>query len=140
MTTLIGFDFGLKHIGVAVGQTLTRTATPLTSLKAKDGIPKWPEIQKLLQNWAPQLIVVGIPLNMDGSEQLLTFCAKGFVKRLKTHTDIPIQLVDERLSSFEAKDRILKGKTYDRQNKKLLADINAMSAAILVEEWLSTVI
>ena len=67
--TLLGFDFGMKNIGIAVGQELTRTANPLTAIKARDGIPDWELIARLLQEWQPALLVVGLPLNMDGTEQ-----------------------------------------------------------------------
>jgi putative holliday junction resolvase len=136
MTILLGFDFGMKHIGVAVGQSLTHTATPLTTIKAKDGIPNWQDIFALIQKWQPHALIVGIPLNMDGTEQPLTLCAKRFANRLETQTKLPVHRVDERLSSYEAKERVLKGKGLDRKNKKQVGEINAMSAAILVEQWL----
>lgn len=135
MTTLLGFDFGMKHIGVAVGQTITHTATPLTTLKARDGIPEWSEILTLIHEWQPEALVVGIPLNMDGTEQPLTFSAKRFANRLAAHTKLPVHPVDERLSSVEAQSRVLKGKNVDRKNKKQIEDINAMAAAILIEQW-----
>ena len=70
--TLLGFDFGTKSIGVAVGQQLTGTARPLTALKAQEGTPDWNLIEKLLKEWQPDYVVVGLPLNMDGTEQPLT--------------------------------------------------------------------
>jgi putative Holliday junction resolvase len=66
--TILGFDFGMKNIGIAVGQELTGTANPLTAIKARDGIPDWEQIASLLQEWQPDLLVVGLPLNMDGTE------------------------------------------------------------------------
>lgn len=110
MTTVLGFDFGMKYIGVAVGQTLTGTATPLTTINAKDGIPNWSEIVELIEKWRADAIIVGIPLNMDGTEQAITLCAKRFANRLHAHTKLPIHQVDERLSTFEAKNRVLKEK------------------------------
>ena len=80
---LLGFDFGLKQIGVASGQTLTASATGLTILKAVDGIPKWDQVEKLLKEWSPDLVVVGLPLNMDDSESDLSNRARKFARRLQ---------------------------------------------------------
>lgn len=74
--TVLAFDFGTKSIGVAVGQEITGTASPLAALKARDGIPDWNVIEKLYEEWQPQLVVVGLPLNMDGTEQEVTQRAK----------------------------------------------------------------
>ena len=80
--TVLAFDFGTKSIGVAVGQEITGTASPLAALKARDGIPDWNVIEKLYEEWQPQLVVVGLPLNMDGTEQEVTQRAKKFANRL----------------------------------------------------------
>lgn len=135
MTILLGFDFGMKHIGVAIGQTITQTASPLTTLAAVDGVPNFEEIQKLLTSWKPDIIVVGIPLNMDGTVQPITFCARGFVRRLAAQTQLPIVEVDERLSTFEARQRIKENKESGTKHKSV--DINALSAAILIEQWMN---
>jgi putative Holliday junction resolvase len=74
--TALGFDFGAKNIGIAVGQDLTKTANPLTVIKAKDGKPQWEEIQDLIDQWKPDILIVGLPLNMDGTEQAMTQAAK----------------------------------------------------------------
>jgi len=133
---VLGFDFGMKYIGIATGQTLTKTATPLTSISATDGIPDWNEVAKLIQEWQPTLIVVGLPLNMDGSTQLLTLCATKFAKRLQSKFSLPVHLVDERLSTWEAKQR-LRSHTKKISTAKLVS-INAEAAAILVEQWLNS--
>ena len=82
MSQIIGFDFGTHNIGVAVGQTITGTASPLPALKAKDGQPDWSKVEKMIAEWQPKLLVVGLPLNMDGSEQPLTDLARKFANRL----------------------------------------------------------
>ena len=79
--TLLGFDYGLKNIGVAVGQDLTQTANPLTVIKARDGIPNWDDIEALITEWQPKLLIVGLPLNMDGTEQQMTTAARKFGNR-----------------------------------------------------------
>ncbi len=126
--TILGFDFGLKHIGVAVGQSITHTSSPLTTLSAKDGIPNWPEIEALILKWTPNELIVGLPLNMDGSDQRLTFCTRRFIKRLHAKSKLPVHEVDERLSSWEAQ-QYASGKKKDNK-------IHAYAAAILVEQWL----
>ncbi len=80
---ILGFDFGTKRIGVAVGQTVTHDATPLTTLAAKQGVPDWHAVKQLVDTWQPKALVVGIPLNMDGTEQRLTTLARGFANALK---------------------------------------------------------
>lgn len=77
--TVMGFDFGTKSIGVAIGQEITGTARPLASFKAKDGIPDWSQIEKIIKEWQPDLVIVGLPLNMDGTEQLVTTQAKNLL-------------------------------------------------------------
>ncbi|HSX20788.1 MAG TPA: Holliday junction resolvase RuvX [Gammaproteobacteria bacterium] len=131
---ILGFDFGMKYIGIATGNLVTKTATALTSIRATDGIPNWQEIADLIAHWQPSALVIGIPLNMDGSEQLLTKCAQKFANRMRQKFKLPIHLVDERLSTWEAKNQLLSRATKLRE-KDLLA-INARAAAIIVEQWL----
>ena len=100
---VMGFDFGTKKIGVAIGQSLTGSATPIAIVSARDGIPKWAEIEALLDTWAPKLLVVGLPLHMDDSPSPLSVRAEKFARRLTGRFNIPHQTVDERLSSFAAK-------------------------------------
>lgn len=103
--TCLAFDFGTKSIGVAIGQQLTGTARPLIALKAQDGIPDWNRLEALLKEWQPDRVVVGLPLNMDGSEQPLTVRARKFANRLHGRFGVQVDLHDERLSTVEARDR-----------------------------------
>jgi putative Holliday junction resolvase len=132
--TVLGFDFGLKNIGVAVGQSVTHTATALTTLKAKDGIPKWPEIEQLIAKWRPHALIVGIPLQMDDAEQLMTFCARKFCNRLRQKYQLPVHEIDERLSSWEAKTRVnnLRLRKIKSEN-----ETHAISAVVLIEQWMT---
>ena len=100
---VMGFDFDTKKIGIAIGQGLTGSATPIAIVAARDGIPKWAEIEALLDTWAPKLLVVGLPLHMDDSPSPLSVRAEKFARRLTGRFNIPHQTVDERLSSFAAK-------------------------------------
>lgn len=131
---VLGFDFGMKYIGVATGQTLTKTATPIQSIAATNGIPDWEQITHLIQHWQPTALIVGSPTNMDGTTQHMTFCANKFARRLQNKYKLPVHLVDERLTTWEAKQRLLTHTA--RPTATQLAEVNAMAAAILVEQWL----
>ena len=100
---VMGFDFGLKNIGIAVGQLITSTATPIEIIKAKNGIPSWLEVEKLIEVWQPTLLVIGNPINMDGSGSEMSRLAQKFARRLHGRFSLPFEMVDERLTSFEAK-------------------------------------
>jgi len=132
--TILGFDFGMKNIGIAVGQELTRTANPLTAIKARDGIPDWDHIQKLLSEWQPALLVVGLPLNMDGTEQTMTAAAKRFGNRLNGRFNIPVEWQDERLTTYEALDQMgIRSKMDSRQR----SDVDQLSAQLILQSWLN---
>jgi putative Holliday junction resolvase len=131
--TVLGFDFGMKHIGVAVGQTITQTANPLTSLKALDGIPNWDEVAKLITTWGAKALVIGIPLNMDGSEQPITAAAKKFSNRLHARFKLPVHPVDERLTTAEAKQQLFDAEGYRALEKTA---IDSYSAKLILESWL----
>ena len=100
---VVAFDFGLRHIGVAVGQFVTRTASPLTTLSANDGKPDWEQVRSIVEEWRPQSFVVGLPLNMDDSESDMSERARAFAGNLERRFELPVHLVDERLTTFEAK-------------------------------------
>jgi putative Holliday junction resolvase len=131
--TLLSFDFGLRWIGTAVGQTLTATATPQASLQARDGIPRWEDIEKLVATWQPNAFVVGLPLNMDGSISEMSHRARKFGNRLHGRFGLPVHFVDERLSSFEARGDII-AETGSRDFKNQAID--SRCAALLLESWL----
>lgn len=131
--TVLGFDFGMKHIGVAVGQTITRTATPLTSLKAFDGIPQWDEIGKLIKTWGAKALIIGLPLNMDGTEQPITAAAKKFGNRLEAHFKLPVHRMDERLTTAEAKQQLFDSAGYRALDK---ASVDSFAAKLILESWL----
>ena len=116
-TTAIAFDFGTKSIGCAVGQSITGTAQALPAFKAQDGIPNWDAIEKCLKDWKPDVIVVGLPLNMDGTEQDLTLRAKKFANRLNGRFGIKVELQDERLTTVSARDEIFQRGGYRALNK-----------------------
>lgn len=130
--TLLGFDFGTKSIGIAIGQQLTGTARPLTAIKAQDGIPDWSKIEKLLKEWQPDLVVVGLPLNMDGTEQPLTARARKFANRLHGRFGVAVELQDERLSTVEARADLFEHGGYKALSK---GNVDSGSAVIILESW-----
>jgi len=131
--TLLAFDYGTRNIGVALGQTLTASARELKGLKARDGVPEWSEIDKLLKEWQPDLLLVGLPLNMDDSESELSVRARKFANRLHGRFGLPVELVDERLSSFEAKGEVMnRGGSRDYKNHP----VDSIAARLILEDWL----
>ena len=125
--TVIGFDFGTHWIGVAIGQTLTRQASPLNAIKTND----WAAIASLLEQWQPQLFVVGLPLNMLGEAQEMTQRTQRFARQLEGRFGIPARLVDERLTTREAYQIAI-----ENQDKKSKTDIDCLAAALITESWL----
>lgn len=133
---LLAFDYGTKNIGVASGQTITRSATALSPLKAKEGVPDWAHIEKLLKEWKPDLILVGLPLNMDDTESELSARARKFANRLHGRFGVKTEMVDERLTSFEAKGEIIsQGGSRDYKNNP----VDSIAARLLLEGWLDRV-
>jgi len=133
--TALAFDYGTKKIGVAIGQSITQTASPLAIIPARDGIPDWNIIEKLIKEWQPNVFIVGMPFNMDGSENKMTVRAQKFVQRLTGRFNIPCYSIDERLSSREAKE-IRKdmaeahGKPYKDSDP-----IDSIAAQLILENW-----
>ena len=129
--TLLGFDYGTKRIGVAVGQDITRTVTPLTTLRCVNETPDWPAISALIEEWKPDKLVVGLPLHLDGTAQALTDKAQRFGNQLKGRYNLPVEMVDERLTSHEAETELA-----TRKGKTAKADIDALAAALILQSWL----
>ena len=124
--TLLCFDYGSKRIGSAVGQIITATATPLITINCYHNKPDWVSIEKLIHEWLPDAIVVGMPLNMDGSSQAVTEAAEKFARQLEGRFSLPVFTMDERLSTFEAKHR-----------SGLETNIDSIAAQAILETWLA---
>ena len=133
--SLMGFDFGTRSIGIATGQEITGTASPLTSLKANDGIPDWSQLEKLLKEWRPDLLVVGLPLNMDGTEQEMTVRARKFGQRLHGRFGFQVEFKDERLTTTDAKARLFEHGGYKALGK---SRVDAVSAQLILESWMES--
>ncbi|WP_445946091.1 Holliday junction resolvase RuvX [Shewanella sp.] len=130
--TVIGFDYGTKSIGVAVGQSITASASPLLALKAQDGIPNWDDIDKILKEWQPELVVVGLPLNMDGTEQDITQRAKKFANRISGRFGVKVVTQDERLTTADAKARLFELGGFKALTK---GQVDAVSAVLIIESY-----
>ncbi len=127
---ILGFDFGTKKIGIASGQTITQTATPLQIIKATDGEPDWALLQSIIEQWQPIALVVGLPLNEDMSESKTSIKAKDFGDKLNEKFNLDVHYVSEYLTSSEAR-RL--SKESQRHSREL---VDAIAAALILESWL----
>jgi putative Holliday junction resolvase len=135
MSRVLCFDFGLRQIGVAVGNAALQTAEPLCTVKAQDGTPNWNQIETLLNEWQPSIVVVGEPSNMDGTDSEMAARARKFANRIHGRFGLKVAMADERLSSFEAKQQA-KELGHDGDYKK--APIDALAAMIILQSYFET--
>ncbi|WP_253447378.1 Holliday junction resolvase RuvX [Halomonas sp. Y3] len=129
---ILGFDFGTRRIGVAVGNELLASARELDPLPARDGIPDWQQVARLVEEWRPDLFVVGLPLTAEGEEQPMSTRARKFGKRLFGRFGVPCEMVDERGSTGEAK--VIARELGHRGNYRE-ASVDGISAVLIVERW-----
>ena len=134
--TILAFDFGLRRIGVAAGQQVTGSATPLTVVAVSDTGPDWLAIQRLIEEWRPGQLLVGLPFHADGSEADMSQAARKFAKELERF-GIPMALVDERFSSMEAEALFKALRQSGLRGRMQKGDIDAISAAVIAERWLA---
>ena len=133
--TVLGFDFGLRRIGVAVGQTLTGTARPLVTLRSGNDGPDWEAIARLVEQWQPQILVVGLPVHMDGNPHELSAAVQGFAAQLHDRHGLPVEFIDESLSSHAAQQMAMGGGApADRVAKERL---DRLAAQVILETWLT---
>ena len=132
----LAFDFGTRYIGVAVGQDVTRTARPLTTLKRQGKTIDWSAINQLITHWRPAAIIVGIPMHDAGPNQWITELAKAFSEQLALKTDCTIHTIDERLSTIEARQTLFEEGGYRSLEKEA---VDAMAAKVILETWLQQV-
>jgi putative Holliday junction resolvase len=136
--TVLAFDFGLKRIGIASGDTVTRTAAPRAAVPAGKAGPDWSAIERAVRALAPGLLVVGAPYNADGSEGALAAAARRFAAELERRFALPVHLVDERFSSLEA-SALLKTQRASGQRRRRLGrtDVDSAAAAVILGRWFS---
>ena len=136
-TTLLAFDYGARRIGVAVGQTVTGSARELTTLSSSGDTPDWRAIESLIDEWRPNLLLVGLPLDADGGESPLCTEVRQFAAEL-AESGLPVQLIDEHLSSREAESRLVAARASGRKRRRVVkGDVDALSAVIIAEQWLA---
>lgn len=133
ITTVLGFDYGERRIGIAVGQTITGNASPLETITAINQKPDWNRIEKIISTWQPDALIVGIPYYTDGSASEMTRKAERFGRQLEGRFNLPVKTVNETLSSYEAEQELQKKVKISQHNK---LEIDKMSAAIIVQSWL----
>ncbi|MCC5902001.1 MAG: Holliday junction resolvase RuvX [Halomonas sp.] len=129
---ILGFDFGTRRIGVAVGNELLNSARELPPLTARDGIPDWNLVTRLVEEWQPDLFVVGLPLNMDGSESAMSTRARKFGNRLHGRYGKPCEMVDERGSTREAKQIALAAGHRGNYREE---SVDGIAAVLILEGW-----
>lgn len=128
-----GFDFGYRRIGVAVGQEITLSANPLATIDARQGIPDWQVVQKLITQWRPQALIVGLPTCIDDTEQYTAEASRDFARQLGKRFSLPVYLVDERLSTVEARAQLFAEGGY-RKIKN--SEVDSIAACVILEQWL----
>ena len=134
---IMGFDYGTRKIGIAVGQLITKTANPIAIISARDGVPDWSEIEKLILEWQPAQFVIGLPLNMDETESEMSQRSLKFARRLTGRFNIPHHTIDERLTSREARSLHESHSSTRRGPADRSRDeIDDIAAQIILESWL----
>ncbi len=134
--TIMAFDYGSKRIGVAIGQQLTTSTQPLDTVAVRQNKPDWDHISRLLQEWQPDLLLVGLPLDADGSEQEMSIAARRFANRLNGRYQLPVELMDERFSSIEAEEIVVAARRNGRLKKsKVKQAVDQVAAALIIQSW-----
>ena len=138
-TIVVALDFGLKRIGIASGDTLTRAAHPRTTISNGPQGPDWKAIERVLSDTRPTRIAVGEPYNADGSDSHLTKAAREFAALLHQRSALPVDMVDERHSSQDAEERLRAARASgERKRRVTRADVDAAAAAVILERWFET--
>jgi putative Holliday junction resolvase len=131
----LGFDFGYKRIGIATGQEVTATARPLTTIEAKQGVPNWDLLMSIIQEWSPQALVVGLPTCINDKELYTTAAARKFAKELEKRTALTVYLVDERLTTKEARAQLFAEGGYKKIKN---TQVDSIAASLILEQWLAS--
>ena len=134
----MGLDFGLRRIGVAVGTPFSGRAQAISSVANSEHEPDWRGLTELVNEWQPQRLVVGIPRSMDGDETPMSRATRAFVDALKKKFGLPVELVDEQLSSAAARDELrLARQSGQRRRRVRKADIDPVAAKLILQSWLN---
>jgi putative Holliday junction resolvase len=133
---VLAFDFGRRRIGVACGDTLSRSARPLPGVVNGAAGPRWDSVDSLMREWQPTLIVVGLPYNVDGSESGMSEAARSFGNEIERRYELPVRLIDERYSSLEAGARLKSERESGMRRRRVAKeDVDAAAACVILERW-----
>jgi len=132
---VLAFDFGRRRIGVACGDTVSRSATALQAVPSGPDGPRWELIGTMLRDWQPDMAVVGLPYNVDGSDSDMTKAARGFAAELARRYSLEVALVDERYSSLEAEARLKSARENGLRRRVAKSDVDAAAASVILERW-----
>lgn len=130
--TVLAFDFGVKRIGVAVGETMLNQAHPLSVIRAQSNAERFQAIADLIREWQPQQLVVGLPTSLDGTPHAMTLLCRRFAKRLAERFSLPVAFADERLTSLDAETRL---RETGRNAKSMKPLVDAVAAQLILQTW-----
>jgi putative pre-16S rRNA nuclease len=134
--TVLAFDFGLKRIGLAAGDTLTSSAAPLPAIPVLQSGPDWSTIEHHLRAVHPRFLVVGAPYNADGTPGTLSRAARRFASELEKRFGLQVFMVDERWSSLEANEALKARRASGERRKRIRReDIDSAAAAVILQRW-----
>lgn len=133
--TIVAFDFGLRRIGVAVGQEVTASASPIAAIGNSEAGPDWHAIESIISDWRPSRLIVGIPSHADGSRADLADKVEAFIAEL-ARFDLPVEQVDERYSTLEATDLLRTERGAGRRGRINKEHVDSVAAALIAERWL----
>lgn len=132
-SVFLGIDFGIKCIGIASGQKITMTASPLLTLTAKNGVPNWADLDKIIKEWCPAALIVGVPIGLDGKKNWVTKAALKFIKSLRERYSLPVIEANEQLTTKAAHTELFACGGYKALKKE---KIDSMAAKLILEGWL----
>lgn len=136
--TLMAFDFGHRRIGVAVGSLISGRAQPVASINHREHTPDWDSIEALAGEWQPARAIVGLPATLDGRETEMSSAARAFARQLGERLQLPVDLVDEQLSSAAARDELRTARAEGRKRQRIArADVDPVAARLILETWLN---
>ena len=134
----LGFDYGKRRMGIAIGNAIVGTAEPLRALEHVEGQPDWTQLDALVAEWQVDTFVVGLPLTVDGQTQKMTNRARNFSEELWGRYEKPVHLADERFSTIEARKRLAAARASGSRGRRVAkGDSDAMAAQVILERWLA---
>lgn len=135
---VLGIDYGAQRTGIAVGNTASMTATPLTTVQAHNGKPNWSELEKIINEWRPKRVILGLPADDPTlGEHPMKDSIERFARQLEGRFHLPIETINEHFSSAEANERLIKMRQQGRKRKINKAEIDAQAAVIMIEQWMA---